>query len=172
MQNYKTIDIVKLKELVAQENCTIIDVREENEFKAKRIPNAINIPLSQCTSSRISELDNANIIIHCQSGRRSENACKKLSDIKHKNIFNLEGGILSFEKNKGNVIKNESSITIIQQVHIIVGGMVFLGTILSLLHSFYWVYMSSFFGLGLFFAGITGWCGMAKLLMLMPWNKS
>ncbi len=29
----------------------------------------------------------------------------------------------------------------------------------------------AFVGAGLTFAGITGWCGMAKLLALMPWNR-
>jgi hypothetical protein len=31
--------------------------------------------------------------------------------------------------------------------------------------------ISGFVGCGLMFAGISGWCGMAKLLAVMPWNK-
>jgi len=31
--------------------------------------------------------------------------------------------------------------------------------------------LSGFVGCGLMFAGISGWCGMAKLLGAMPWNK-
>ena len=31
--------------------------------------------------------------------------------------------------------------------------------------------LSGFVGAGLMFAGISGWCGMAKLLALMPWNR-
>ena len=26
-------------------------------------------------------------------------------------------------------------------------------------------------GVGLMFAGVTGWCGMANLLRMMPWNR-
>ena len=31
--------------------------------------------------------------------------------------------------------------------------------------------LSGFVGAGLMFAGLSGWCGMAKLLGLMPWNR-
>ena len=31
--------------------------------------------------------------------------------------------------------------------------------------------LSAFVGAGLIFAGISGWCGMAKLLAFMPWNR-
>ena len=31
--------------------------------------------------------------------------------------------------------------------------------------------LSGFVGAGLIFAGVTGWCGMARLLMLAPWNR-
>jgi hypothetical protein len=32
--------------------------------------------------------------------------------------------------------------------------------------------VSAFVGAGLVFAGSTGWCGMAKVLALMPWNRT
>jgi hypothetical protein len=32
--------------------------------------------------------------------------------------------------------------------------------------------ISAFVGAGLTFAGISGWCGMTKLLASMPWNRS
>jgi hypothetical protein len=31
--------------------------------------------------------------------------------------------------------------------------------------------LSGFFGLGLTFAGATGFCGLARVLALMPWNR-
>ena len=32
--------------------------------------------------------------------------------------------------------------------------------------------LSAFVGAGLLVAGATGWCGMAKLLQRMPWNRA
>ncbi|WP_328287290.1 YgaP family membrane protein [Enterobacter cloacae] len=31
--------------------------------------------------------------------------------------------------------------------------------------------LSGFVGAGLLFAGLTGFCGMARLLKVMPWNR-
>jgi hypothetical protein len=31
--------------------------------------------------------------------------------------------------------------------------------------------LSALIGAGLLFAGLSGWCGMAKLLGVMPWNR-
>ena len=32
--------------------------------------------------------------------------------------------------------------------------------------------LPGFVGAGLLFAGISGWCGIAKLLARMPWNRT
>ena len=32
--------------------------------------------------------------------------------------------------------------------------------------------LAGFVGAGLVFGGATGWCGMAKLLQVMPWNRT
>jgi hypothetical protein len=34
-----------------------------------------------------------------------------------------------------------------------------------------WILLTWFVGAGLVFAGVSGFCGMARLLALMPWNK-
>jgi DUF2892 family protein len=48
---------------------------------------------------------------------------------------------------------------------------VLLGMLLGFLVSPEFYLLSAFIGAGLLFAGISGWCGMAKLLGLMPWNR-
>lgn len=59
-----------------------------------------------------------------------------------------------------------------QQVQIAAGGLVLLGITLSLILSNWWfVALSAFVGAGLVFAGSTGYCGMAKVLAKMPWNR-
>jgi len=34
-----------------------------------------------------------------------------------------------------------------------------------------WIALTWFVGAGLTFAGVSGFCGMARLLAVMPWNK-
>lgn len=161
----------KLKELISEGHCYIIDVREPDEYKSGHIPGAQNIPLGTISPDTLAHLDGKKIIFYCQSGIRSLKFCNKAVDILKTEVFNLEGGLPEWKKLGKKVVKQGCGFSIIQQVHMIVGSMVLLGVVLSQLHHELWMYFSAFFGAGLFFAGLTGWCGMAKLLFLMPWNK-
>lgn len=58
-----------------------------------------------------------------------------------------------------------------RQVQITAGSIVLLGAILSATVHPAFIWLSAFIGAGLLFAGASGWCGMAKLLGLMPWNR-
>ena len=51
------------------------------------------------------------------------------------------------------------------------GLLVLAGVILGLTVAPAWFALSAFVGAGLTFAGLTGWCGMANLLAMMPWNR-
>jgi rhodanese-related sulfurtransferase len=63
-------------------------------------------------------------------------------------------------------------IEIMRQVQIAAGVLVLTGVVLGLLVSPGFFGLSAFVGAGLTFAGVTGWCGMARLLGLMPWNRA
>jgi len=44
------------------------------------------------------------------------------------------------------------------------GTMVLLGSLLTIYHSPVWVYLTTFVGASLLFAGVTGFCPMVKIL--------
>jgi rhodanese-related sulfurtransferase len=50
-------------------------------------------------------------------------------------------------------------------------SLVLLGVLLSQSVAPGWIWLSGFVGAGLIFAGISGFCGMARLLSVMPWNR-
>ena len=58
-----------------------------------------------------------------------------------------------------------------RQVQIVAGSLILLGAALgfTLTPAFYG--LSAFIGAGLLFAGVSGFCGMARLLALMPCNR-
>ena len=58
-----------------------------------------------------------------------------------------------------------------RQVQIAAGSLVLLGLGLCSWVAPAWILLSWFVGAGLVFAGISGFCGMARLLALMPWNR-
>jgi hypothetical protein len=48
---------------------------------------------------------------------------------------------------------------------------VLIGVLLGAFVSSGFYVLSGLIGAGLVFAGVSGFCGMAKLLALMPWNR-
>ena len=84
----------------------------------------------------------------------------------------IEGGIEAW-KDAGLpvVVDRKQPIEIQRQMQMTVGALVLFGVILSQLVNPAFIGLSAFVGAGLMFAGITGWCGMVKLLAVMPWNR-
>ena len=58
-----------------------------------------------------------------------------------------------------------------RQVQIAAGVLILLGVALGYSVSSAFFLLSAFVGAGLTLAGVTGFCGMARLLAVMPWNR-
>lgn len=82
-------------ESINRDEWQVIDVRQPDEYQIRNV-GGLNIPLSEI-ERRIDELDSEkNILIHCQSGRRSDKAIRILIEKAPKlRLFNLQGGIES-----------------------------------------------------------------------------
>ena len=81
--------------LMNREDALIVDVRENGEWSAGHIANARHIPLGQL-DKRMAELEKfkaRDLIVLCQSGNRSANACRRLSKSGFEKVHNLAGGI-------------------------------------------------------------------------------
>ncbi|MFJ7684778.1 rhodanese-like domain-containing protein [Peribacillus butanolivorans] len=73
----------------------IIDVREVDEVKAGKIPNAMHIPLG-LVEFRMQDLDKSKeYIMVCRSGGRSSRAAKLLENHGYK-VLNMTGGMLEW----------------------------------------------------------------------------
>ncbi len=85
---------VREKLETSRENFQVLDVREEDEVKAKRIPNTIWVPYGEL-KKRLGELDKKKeIAVHCESGLRSYKACLRLQHEGFRNVKNIDGGML------------------------------------------------------------------------------
>ena len=94
----KEISVTELKAAIdSHENIQIIDVREPNEYDAAAIGGTL-IPLGTLPD-HVSEIaKDKKVIIHCRSGKRSENAIRFLeSNFGFENLYNLKGGILAWK---------------------------------------------------------------------------
>jgi rhodanese-related sulfurtransferase len=81
----------------AGEKLNLFDVRETYEFDEFNI-GATLIPLGELPNrlSELSDLKNEEIIIHCRSGARSNNAKMFLLDNGFANVRNVLGGMLDW----------------------------------------------------------------------------
>jgi hypothetical protein len=69
------------------------------------------------------------------------------------------------------IVAPGAPMEIMRQVQVVAGTLILLGVGLGVLLSPWFFALSGFVGAGLVFAGVTGWCGMAKLLSRAPWNR-
>ena len=93
------INTQTLKAKRDNDNVVIIDVRERWEFEEENI-GSINIPLCEIPS-KLTELDlykSKEVIVHCKSGTRSNQAMKYLLKNGFTNVKSLEGGIEAYLK--------------------------------------------------------------------------
>jgi adenylyltransferase/sulfurtransferase len=92
-----SIGVRELKErLDRNEDVSLIDVREPNEYDICRIPGSKLIPLGQL-AGRVNELDRTReIVVHCKMGGRSAKAVAQLQQLGFPRVLNLTGGILAW----------------------------------------------------------------------------
>ncbi len=146
----------------------LIDIRPGDEFDRLRIPGSENRPIDQL--GRVG--DAPAVVYHCRSGMRTSANAARLAAASDCPAYLLQGGLDAWRAAGLPVAENRKApLEIMRQVQITAGALVVLGVVLGVLVQPAFFGLSAFVGAGLMFAGTTGWCGMAKLLAAMPWNR-
>jgi rhodanese-related sulfurtransferase len=163
-----------LKDWLDAGDTVLVDVREHFERAGEFIPGSVHHPLGSLDPAAIREAHpGKEIVFHCAGGKRSAQAAEKFRE-GGEAVFHLAGGLDAW-KAAGLPTERPAGaprLTVMRQVQITAGAMVALGVGLGVTVSPWFLALSGFVGLGLMFAGITGWCGLALVLAAMPWNKS
>ncbi|QQR97945.1 MAG: thioredoxin [Sphingobacteriales bacterium] len=118
----KNVDVNEFEKLISSNNdAQLIDVRTEGEFITGFIPKAKNINFNNPNfAQEISKLDkNKPVYVYCLSGGRSSSAMKVMQQQGFKQVYNLQGGIMSWKGNskaielpKNNNPSDDSTITL------------------------------------------------------------
>lgn len=79
-------------------NVQLVDVRTPGEYAEGHLANSMNIDIhSSDFESKVSKLDkNAPVMVYCRSGARSSNAASKMESMGFKEVYNMDGGIMSW----------------------------------------------------------------------------
>ena len=88
------------KDSLALIDAQLVDVRTAEEYNEGHIKNAINVNYhSSSFKDDIGKLDREKaVFVYCRSGRRSSNSVADFKALGFKTIYDLEGGILNWQK--------------------------------------------------------------------------
>lgn len=164
-----SIEADEVERLIAS-GAKLIDIRDADEHLRERILGAANHPLA-----RIEQLapHGGPVIFHCRTGMRTQNSARRLASAAADSpCYVLAGGIDAWRASgRATIIDKRQPLEIMRQVQLVAGGLVLLGVILGFLVAPAFFGLAAFVGAGLMMAGATGWCGMAKLLQRLSWNR-
>ena len=151
----------------------LIDIREADEFAREHIGGAVSIPLSRVEQADVKLEAGRTAVFHCKSGMRTEANCARLAARVDGEALILEGGLDAWKKAGLPVADNaKAPLPMNRQVQITAGTLVLAGTLIGAFVHPAGQVLSGFIGAGLVFAGLSGWCGMANVLAVMPWNRT
>ena len=80
------------RELDQLKGITLLDTREDKEYKQGHIPGSIHIPLSEVGTRAKKLRKDREIVVYCQNGNRSIWAIKRLMGMGFTHLANLKGG--------------------------------------------------------------------------------
>lgn len=168
----KTVDPRTLKSWLAAGDAVLVDVREPGMHAAERIAEARSVPLGTLDPARLPAAPGQRVVFHCEIGVASATAARRAMEAGRADVYNLAGGISAW-KDAGLPVERDRNapLPIIRQVQIVAGSLVVVGTVLGAAVSPWFLLLSGFVGAGLVFAGATGFCGMAAVLLKLPHNR-
>lgn len=148
-----------------------INVCTPTEYAEKRIEGVRNVPLDEITQHLDEFKDKKTIYVHCRSGKRAAKAIEQLRDSGiHAELVNIDGGLLAWDEAGLPTESDTKRLPLMRQVLLSAGTLILIGMALGWFVHPVWYLLTTFIGLGLSFAGLTGWCGMSYFLSKMPWN--
>lgn len=166
------IDVAAAAKLVAR-GAVLVDVRSRDEHARERIAGARHHALATLGSGPLA-VDAPAVIFHCRSGMRTAANTSVLSLCAGGcDAYLLEGGLDAW-KRAGLPVEGDvrQPLELDRQVQIAAGNLIALGALLGFAWAPGWFLLPAAIGAGLVFAGISGTCGLARLLVRMPWNRA
>jgi rhodanese-related sulfurtransferase len=164
---------LEAKRLIAR-GAVLVDIREADEHARERIHGAALLPLSRLDEKEFGAAEGDVVIFHCRSGARTLGNAGRLGAKAGGGCeaYILDGGIDAW-KRAGLPVQRDprQPMELQRQVQIGAGSFALIGTLLGFFASPWFFAIPAFVGLGLIAAGLTGFCGLARMLKLAPWNR-
>ncbi len=169
----RTIDPTTLKTWLDTHQALLVDVREPAEYESEHIEGATPLPLGKVDRANLPKLTGHKLVIHCRKGGRGQSACEKLRlQLPEVEVYNLAGGIEAWSAAGFPVVRSgRNALPLDRQVQLTIGLLLLAGSLFGAVYGAGFFLMTGFIGAGLTFAGLTGFCGLARVIARMPWNQ-
>jgi rhodanese-related sulfurtransferase len=170
----KTITPQEAARLVREESAMLVDIREPDEYARERIEGARNLPLSRLDEADLAVHQGKPVLFHCRTDVRTQRNAARLAAKTgpDREAYIVEGGLDAWKRAGLSVARDRRQpLELMRQVQITAGSLVLLGVVLGALVAPWFYLLSGFVGADLVFAGVTGTCGLARVLRMMPWNR-
>ncbi|TNV22015.1 DUF2892 domain-containing protein [Buttiauxella sp. B2] len=170
----ETVSPLEARKLLDQ-GAVLVDIRDRAEYLREHIPNARSLPLTDIAAGKtVESTERQPVIFHCMAGTRTvQNANALMKAANPAPAFLMAGGINAWKSAHLPTIEDKKQpLPIMRQVQIVAGTLILVGVVLGYTTDSRLFLLSGFVGAGLLFAGVSGFCGMASLLLKMPWNRA
>lgn len=101
-QKITEIDVAKCRQLIKDGNVVVVDVREESEYEAGHIDNAVFLPrgVLEFKFGNVAELADKSrtVLLYCRSGSRSALAAATMQELGFTSVLSLAGGYEAWNK--------------------------------------------------------------------------
>ncbi len=89
-----SLSLADANSLIESGRCTLVDVREPDEYRERHIPGALNFPVDSINAQNAAVKlpdKNAVILLYCLAGMRASSAAVKLSELGYRKLVNIGG---------------------------------------------------------------------------------
>lgn len=171
----RTLDASQTAAAIAA-GALLVDIRSPDEHARAHIAGACLRPLDRLQSlPPLAAAPGSVVVFHCRTGLRTTSNAAALDAAVPAGVQAclLAGGLDAWQAAGLPVVVDRTQpLELNRQVQIAVGSLVLLGTVLGTLVWPGFYALPGLLGAGLLFAGLSGICGMARLLQRMPWNRA
>lgn len=166
----RSISALEARRLI-DAGAVLVDIRDKDEYAREHIEQARSQPVSALPAG-MDTGGASQVIFHCRSGMRTKAHANTLAQAVACEAYVLEGGLDAWKK-AGLPVRSDKRqpLELMRQVQLAAGGAVVLGAILGATVTPWFYALCAAVGAGLMLAGATGFCGLARVLQLMPWNR-
>lgn len=158
----------------------LIDVRSAAEYEQQRARGARWLALERFDAARLPETlgdpsagRDRPVYLICQSGKRAEEAARRMLSSGLDNAVVVAGGTVAWARAGLPTVRSSAvpALGLEQQVQVALGALLVLKVVFGFaVHPIFFVLVGGI-GLALLWAGATRSCALARVLERMPWNR-